>query len=90
YGLRPGDTLLNGFSYGLWVAGLSVHYAAKELGLFVLPVGAGYTERHLELLGRFRPKALTATPSFGLYLGEALREKGVESPLQIGAFGGEA
>lgn len=90
YGLRPGDILLNGFSYGLWVAGLSVHYAAKELGLFVLPVGAGYTERHLELLARFRPKALTATPSFGLYLSETLREKGVESPLRIGAFGGEA
>ncbi|GAA5335205.1 MULTISPECIES: phenylacetate--CoA ligase family protein [Thermus] len=90
YGLRPGDTLLNGFSYGLWVAGMAVHYAARALGLFVLPVGAGQTERHLELLSRFRPKALTATPSFGLYLAEVLKERGLESPLRIGAFGGEA
>ncbi|GGN02878.1 phenylacetate-coenzyme A ligase [Thermus composti] len=90
YGLRPGDTLLNGFSYGLWVAGMAVHHAARLLGLFVLPVGAGQTERHLELMQRFRPKALTATPSFGLYLAEVLKEKGLESPLSIGAFGGEA
>ncbi|AFV77434.1 phenylacetate--CoA ligase [Thermus oshimai] len=90
FGLRPGDILLNGFSYGLWVAGLAVHHAARALGLFVLPVGAGQTERHLELMARFRPKALTATPSFGLYLAEALRERGMESPLRIGAFGGEA
>ncbi|MDW8358647.1 phenylacetate--CoA ligase family protein [Thermus sp.] len=90
YGLRPGDILLNGFSYGLWVAGLAVHYAARAMGLFVLPVGAGQTERHLELMERFRPQALTATPSFGLYLGEALRARGLESPLRVGAFGGEA
>ena len=90
FGLRPGDTLLNGFSYGLWVAGLAVHYAARVLGLFVLPVGAGYTERLVELLERFRPQGFTATPSFGLYLGEVLRERRIESPLKIGAFGGEA
>lgn len=90
YGLRPGETLLNGFSYGLWVAGMAVHYAAARLGLFILPVGAGQTERHLEAMARFKPKALTATPSFGLYLAETLKEKGLESPLAIGAFGGEA
>jgi phenylacetate-CoA ligase len=90
FGLRPGDVLLNGFSYGLWVAGMAVHYAATKLGLFVLPVGSGQTERHLELMARFRPKALTATPSFGLYLAEALQERGLQSPLRLGAFGGEA
>ncbi|RTI02992.1 CoA ligase [Thermus scotoductus] len=90
FGLRPGDVLLNGFSYGLWVAGMAVHYAAAKLGIFILPVGAGQTERHLELMARFRPKALTATPSFGLYLAEALRARGMDSPLAIGAFGGEA
>ncbi|KPD32357.1 CoA ligase [Thermus scotoductus] len=90
FGLRPGDVLLNGFSYGLWVAGMAVHYAAARLGLFVLPVGAGQTERHLELMERFRPKALTATPSFGLYLAEALQARGMASPLALGAFGGEA
>ncbi len=90
YGLRPGDTLLNGFSYGLWVAGMAVHYAAARLGLFILPVGAGQTERHLEAMARFKPKALTATPSFGLYLAETLQERELESPLAIGAFGGEA
>lgn len=90
FGLRPGDALLNGFSYGLWVAGMAVHYAAAKLGLFVLPVGAGQTERHLELMERFRPKALTATPSFGLYLAEALQARGMASPLALGAFGGEA
>ncbi len=93
YGVRPGDILQNGFSYGLWVAGMSVHYAARRIGAFVIPIGAGYTERQIDFMRRLRPTVLTATPSFGIYLTEALAARGIEPEqlsLRIGAFGGEA
>ena len=50
FGVRPGDIIQNGFSYGLWVAGMSTHYAARELGCFVIPIGAAMTERQIDYL----------------------------------------
>jgi phenylacetate-CoA ligase len=39
FGVRPGDVVQNAFAYGLWVAGLSCHYAAARLGCLVVPTG---------------------------------------------------
>ena len=47
-GTRPGFILQNGMSYGLWVAGLAVHYAARAIGCLVIPIGAALTERQIE------------------------------------------
>jgi phenylacetate-CoA ligase len=44
FGVRPGNVVQNGFSYGLWIAGMS-SYAASRLGCFVIPVGASMTGR---------------------------------------------
>jgi len=93
YGIRPGDAIQNGFSYGLWVAGMAVHYAAQRIGAFVIPIGAGYTDRQIDFLLRLKPTAFTATPSFGVYLAEVLAERGIPPEalaLRLGAFGGEA
>jgi phenylacetate-CoA ligase len=92
-GVRPGDILQNSFAYGLWVAGMSTHYAAKRLGCFVLPIGATMTDRQLEYFQRPGSTVLLATPSYALYLAEKLRQKGIapdEIPLRMGIFGGEA
>jgi phenylacetate-CoA ligase len=91
-GVRPGDIVQNGFSYGLWVAGMSTHYATQELHCFALPVGAGLTERHLDYLVNPGSTVLISTPSFSLYIAEMLRQRGVlpdQIPLRIGLFGGE-
>lgn len=93
FGVRPGDTIQNGFSYGLWVAGMAVHHAARQLGCFTIPIGAQLTEKQIFFLQQARSTVLTATPSYGLYIGEKLAELGIdprELPLRIGAFGGEA
>ncbi len=92
FGVRPGYVIQNAFSYGLWVAGMSVHYAARRIGCFVIPVGAGDTKRQLYFLKHVKPKVILATPSFGIYLSEKVEEEfGVEgTSLKIGAFGGEA
>ena len=49
FGVRPGDIIQNGFGYGIWVAGISIHYASKELSCFMIPVGAMKTERQIDI-----------------------------------------
>jgi len=91
-GIRPGDIIQNSFAYGLWVAGMSSHYAAKRLGCLVLPIGATNTERQIEYLQRPGSTVILATPSYALYLAERLRQRGIspdQIPLRIGMFGGE-
>lgn len=93
-GARPGDVVQNGFAYGLWVAGMSCHYAAQRIGCLVVPTGAAVpTERQIDYLRRAGTTVLLATPSYGLHIGEGLRERGIdpaELPLRAGGFGGEA
>jgi len=92
FGVRPGDIIQNGFSYGLWVAGMSTHYAAGHLGCFVIPIGASMTARQIDYLINPGSTVLLCTPSFALHIAENLRERGI-SPrglsLRRGCFGGE-
>lgn len=92
-GVRPGDIVQNSFAYGLWVAGMASHYAAKRLGCLVLPIGATQTERQIEYFQRPGATVLLATPSYALYLAERMSQKGIlpaQILLRIGMFGGEA
>lgn len=93
FGVRPGDVVQNAFSYGLWVAGMSVHYATQKIGCFVIPIGAAMTDRQIFYMKTIGSTVLLSTPSYGLYIGEKLRESGLEPgdlALRIGSFGGEA
>jgi phenylacetate-CoA ligase len=93
FGVRPGDVIQNAFSYSLWVAGLSSHYGARELGCLVVPIGATPADRQIDYLISTGATVLLATPSFAIFLGEKLRERGVSAEdlaLRIGCFGGEA
>jgi phenylacetate-CoA ligase len=92
FGVRPGDIIQNAFSYGLWVAGMSSHYAARELKCFVIPIGASMTERQIDYLINPGSTVILSTPSYALHIAERLRERGVspeQIPLRIGCFGGE-
>ena len=92
FGVRPGDIIQNGFSYGLWVAGMSTHYAAERIGCFVIPIGASMTGRQIDYMLNPGSTVLLCTPSFALHIAENLRERGI-SPrklsLRLGSFGGE-
>ncbi len=92
FGVRPGDIVQNGFSYGLWVAGMSTHYACREIGCFVIPIGAGLTERQIDYFINPGSTVLLGTPSFALYIAERMREKDISPEnisLRLGCFGGE-
>ena len=94
FGVRPGDVIQNAFAYGLWVAGMSCHYAGERLGCLVVPTGTSTpTERQIEFFRTVRSTVLLATPSYGLHLAEGLAEMGIEPgslALRLGCFGGEA
>jgi len=93
FGVRPRDIIQNSFSYGLWVAGIAVHYAGQSLGCFVIPIGATMTERQIEYFQHLGSTVLISTPSYALYLAEKLRQRGVsigQITLRLGCFGGES
>ncbi len=91
-GVQPGETLQNGYGYGLFTGGLGLHYGAEKLGATVIPIGGGQTQRQVELLQDLESDALSCTPSYSLYLAETAREMGVdvrELPLETVIFGAE-
>ena len=94
FGVRPHDVIQNAFAYGLWVAGLSVHYAGARLGCLVVPTGtATTTDRQIDFLRATGASVLIATPSYALHIAESLPERGVDPAalaLRLGCFGGEA
>ena len=92
-GVRPGDTIQNAFSYGLWVAGLAVHYGARRIRCFTIPIGAAMTERQMDYFQNPGSTVLLSTPSYALYLAERMRQRGIAPDsiaLRLGGFGGEA
>ncbi|HEX9897790.1 MAG TPA: phenylacetate--CoA ligase [Candidatus Methylomirabilis sp.] len=77
-GAVPGDTFQNAYGYGLFTGGLGFHYGGELMGLTVIPVSGGNTERQILLLQDLKPKILTCTPSYALTLAEAIRNMGIE------------
>ena len=76
-GCRPGMKMQNTYGYGLFTGGLGLHYGAERLGLTVIPVSGGSTDRQLQLLQDFRPEILCATPSYAQVLAEELHRRGI-------------
>jgi phenylacetate-CoA ligase len=76
-GAQPGMVLHNAYGYGLFTGGLGIHYGGERLGMTVVPVSGGLTDRQLMLIEDFRPDVITCTPSYALTLAQAFRERGV-------------
>ena len=77
-GCTPGMKLQNAYGYGLFTGGLGLHYGAERLGMTVIPVSGGGTERQLMLLQDFQPEALCCTPSYALTLAEEIHRRGID------------
>jgi phenylacetate-CoA ligase len=76
-GCRPGMKMQNAYGYGLFTGGLGIHYGAEKLGLTVIPVSGGSTDRQLQLLQDFRPEIICATPSYAQVLAEEIQRRGI-------------
>lgn len=76
-GARPGMMLHNAYGYGLFTGGLGLHAGAETLGLSVIPVSGGMTDRQLMILQDFQPDLICCTPSYAQRLTEEVRQRGV-------------
>ena len=91
-GARPGDKVHVAYGYGLFTGGLGAHYGAERLGLTVIPLGGGMTERQVQLIADFKPQIIMVTPSYMLAIADEMERQGLDpkkSSLRIGIFGAE-
>jgi len=91
-GARPGDKVHVAYGYGLFTGGLGAHYGAERLGLAVIPLGGGMTERQVQLIADFKPEIIMVTPSYMLAIADEMERQGVsprDSSLRVGIFGAE-
>jgi len=91
-GAEPGMVLHNAYGYGLFTGGLGLHYGGERLGMTVVPVSGGMTERQLGLIEDLRPDVITCTPSYALTIAQAFAERGVtpdEISLRFACVGAE-
>lgn len=81
-GAQPGMMLHNAYGYGLFTGGLGLHGGAEKLGMIVVPVSGGMTERQIMLIQDFKPEVICCTPSYAQTLAEEFKKRGV-SPEEI-------
>lgn len=92
FGVHCGDVLQNSYGYGLFTGGLGLHYGAERLGVTVIPMSGGNTERQIMLMRDFGATAISCTPSYFLHLLDKADEMEVDLkqlPLRVGIFGAE-
>ena len=82
-GLTEDDILHTCYGYGLFTGGLGLDFGARELGCMTIPMSSGNTKRQLMCMEDFGATAFACTPSYALYLAEAIREANVLDQLQI-------
>ncbi len=91
-GADRNDFIQIAYGYGLFTGGLGLHYGGEKIGASVIPVSGGNTTRQLQLMRDFGTTVLACTPSYALYLAEAIQESGInreELHLKAGVFGAE-
>jgi phenylacetate-CoA ligase len=91
-GAEAGMMLHNAFGYGLFTGGLGHHSGAERLGMTVVPVSGGMTERQILLITDFRPDVIACTPSYALTLAQEFERRGIEPSeisLRFAAVGAE-
>ena len=76
-GCKPGMILQNAYGYGLFTGGLGIHYGAEKLGMTVVPISGGGTDRQLMLLQDFQCEAICCTPSYAQTLAQELTKRNI-------------
>ncbi len=89
-GARKSDVVQITPSFGLFNGGFGLYHGARQLGLFVIPTGAGNTQRQVKLAKDFQTRIITGVVSYGVRIMEVLAEMKESLPsLEIGIFGAE-
>ncbi len=91
-GANRNDFIQVAYGYGLFTGGLGLHYGGEKIGASVIPISGGNTMRQIQLMHDFGSTVLACTPSYALFLAEAIHESSVkrsELKLRVGVFGAE-
>ena len=91
-GCRPGMLVQNSYGYGLFTGGMGFHDGAQHLGMTVVPVSGGMTERQVRLIGDFKPDVIFVTPSYLLVILDEFHAQGLDpraASLKIAMCGAE-
>ncbi len=92
FGAGKEDIISVGYGYGLFTGGLGLHYGAENVGGTVIPMSTGNTKKQIQLMRDFGATVVTSTPSYALYLADAIEAEGLtkdDLKLRIGVFGAE-
>ena len=90
-GFRPGDVVLNCYSYHLTPAGSMFETGLHHLGCAVIPGGVGQTELQARVIADLKPSGYVGTPSFLKLILEKCDELAVDATaLKRALVSGEA
>lgn len=78
FGMNKDDMLQNFHGYGLFTGGLGVHYAAERMGVTVLPIGVGNTERQIKMMQDLPITTFAGTPSYMFHIADVCDKKNVD------------
>lgn len=90
-GTTAEDVVQVSYGYGLFTGGLGAHAGAERIGATVVPTSSGNTARQIRTMVDFGTTVLCCTPSYSMYLAEAIEEAGLRDKIRLksGVFGAE-
>ncbi len=86
------DVVQVAYGYGLFTGGMGLHGGSHKVGCMTLPMSSGSTDRQIQFMQDLGSTILCCTPSYAAYLGETIREMGIDPAtlrLRAGIFGAE-
>ena len=75
-GVVKNDKIQVSYGYGLFTGGLGAHYGAENVGATVIPMSTGNTKKQITMMEDFGVTRICCTPSYLMYLSEAIEEMG--------------
>jgi len=91
-GANDEDIAQISFGYGLFTGAFGLHYGLEKMGVSVIPISSGNTERQINTMRDFGTTLLISTPSYAMYMAEMIEQMGIKKgalKLRLGMFGGE-
>ena len=77
-GVRPADTALVAFGYGLFIGFWGLQYGLEKIGCKVIPTGSFDSEKRVQLLIEQECTVLACTPTYALRLALTAEQMGVD------------
>lgn len=92
-GTTRDDIVQCAYGFGLFTGGFGAYQGADKIGAMVIPMSSGNTQRQIQMMQDMGSTVLCCTPSYAIYLGESIREAGLDPrrdlKLKAGCFGAE-